>query len=136
MGINELHEAASALYIRHIYNPAVVENFLGDEVFGADRLAPMKERMQTSVKKVQKPSTQAKVAVGNAGGPFGGRTAKRFKANGQWKHQEPVGGSYLPPGYEKSDRPVGGPGGKLGANTIQCFSCKEARHYAKDCPNK
>ena len=37
LGLNELHEAASALYIRHIYNPTVVENLLGDEFFGADR---------------------------------------------------------------------------------------------------
>ncbi len=37
LGLNELHEATSALYIRHIYNPAVVETFLGDEFFGADR---------------------------------------------------------------------------------------------------
>ncbi len=70
-------EAASALYIKHIYNPADVENFLGDEFFGADRSEPMKERMRTSVKEVQKLSTQAKAAAGNAGGPFGGRTPKR-----------------------------------------------------------
>ena len=85
LGLNELHEAASALYIRHIYNPAVVENFLGDEFFGADRSAPMKERMRTSVKEVLKLSAQAKAAVGNAGGPFGGRSPKRPKAKGQWK---------------------------------------------------
>jgi len=52
MGLNELHEAASALNIRHIYNPEVVENFLGDEFFVADRATPMKERMRTSVKEV------------------------------------------------------------------------------------
>jgi hypothetical protein len=37
LGLNELQEAASALYIKHIYNPTVVDNFLGDEFFGADR---------------------------------------------------------------------------------------------------
>ena len=85
LGLIELHEAASALYIRHIYNPTAVENFLGDEFFGADRSTPMKERMRTSVKEVQKLSAQAKAAVGNAGSPFGGKTAKRHKAKGQWK---------------------------------------------------
>ncbi len=50
LSLNELHEAACALYIRHQYNPAVVDNFLGDEFFGADWGATMKERMRTSVK--------------------------------------------------------------------------------------
>ena len=85
LGLNELHEAASALYIRHIYNPTVVENFLGDEFFGADRSTPMKERMRTSVKEVQKLSAHANAAMENAGGPFCGKTAKRHKAKGQWK---------------------------------------------------
>jgi hypothetical protein len=31
--MNELYEATCALYIRHQYNPAVVENFLGDKFF-------------------------------------------------------------------------------------------------------
>jgi hypothetical protein len=54
-----------------------MDNFLGDEFFGADRAVSMKERMRTSVKEVQKLSQQAKVAVGQAGGTFGGKTAKR-----------------------------------------------------------
>ncbi len=91
--------------------------------------------MRTSVKEVQKLSAQAKAAMGNAGGPFGGRTLMRPKAKGQWK-QQLAGGTYVPPGYEKTDRPARGPGGKLGANTMQCLKCKEAGHYAKDCPNK
>ncbi len=133
-GLNELHEAASALYIKHIYNPTIVENFLGDELFGADMSAPMKERMKTSVKEVQKLSAHAKAAVRNAGGPFCGRTPKRPKPKGQWKQQH-AGGTYVPPGYKKTDKHAGGPEGKLGANTIQCFKCKEAGHYSKDCPN-
>ncbi len=117
LGLNELYEAASALYIRHIYNPTFVENFMGDEFFGADRSAPMKESMRTSVKEVEKLTAQAKAAVGNARGPFGGRTPKRPKAKGQW-NQQPASGAYVPPGYEKTDRLAGGPRGKLGANTI------------------
>jgi hypothetical protein len=111
------------MYIRHHYNPAVVKNFLGDEFFGAGRLTLMKERMRTSAKDVQKLFAQAKAAAGNArgggggGGAFGGKAAKRHKAKGQWKQQH-AGGNYLPPGYDKSERPAGGSGGKLGANTI------------------
>ncbi len=111
-----------------------MEIFLGDEIFGADRSAPMKERTRISFKKVHKVSAQAKVAVGTAGGPFGGRTPKRPKSKGGWKH--PAGGTYVPQGYEEADRLAGGLGGKLGANMIRCFSCKEAGHYARDCYNK
>ena len=78
----------------------------------------MKERMRTSVKEVQKLSSQAKAAVGTEGVPFGVKAAKRHKAKGQWKQQQPAGGNYFPPGYEESDRPAGGPRGMLGANTI------------------
>ncbi len=91
LGLNELNEAGSALYIRHVYNLAVVDNFLGDEFFGADRTAPMKERMRASVKEVQKLSARAKAAVGQAGCPFGGRAPrqpKRQKAQGGISLQE------------------------------------------------
>jgi hypothetical protein len=54
LGRNELHEEACALYIRHQYNPAVVDNFPGDEFFGSDRAATMKDRIRTSVKEVKK----------------------------------------------------------------------------------
>ena len=66
----------------HIYHPTVVENFLGDEFFGTDRSAPMKERLRTSFKEVHKLSAHAKAAVGNAGGPFGNKVAKRHKTKG------------------------------------------------------
>jgi hypothetical protein len=48
----------------------VVDNFLGDEFVGAERKQPLKERMSISVKEVQKLTTYALKAVGNAGGPF------------------------------------------------------------------
>ena len=134
LGLNELHKAASALYIRHIYHPTVVENFLGDEFFGADRSAPMKVHMRTSIKEVHKLSAQAKAAVGTAGGPFGVRTLKRPKPKGGWKQH--ASESYVPPAYEKTDQIACGLVEKLGANNIHCFNCKEAWHYAKDCPKK
>jgi hypothetical protein len=47
-----------------------VDNFPGDEFTGAERKQPLKKRMATSVKEVQKMSAQAQKAVGNAGGLF------------------------------------------------------------------
>jgi len=35
--LNEVHEAACALYIRHKCNQSVVDTFVGDEYFGADK---------------------------------------------------------------------------------------------------
>ncbi len=37
LGMNQLHEVGCALYIRHVYNQAVVDKFLGDEYVGAER---------------------------------------------------------------------------------------------------
>ena len=73
LGFNELHVATYAMYIKHHYNPAVVENFLGDEFLGTDRSAPMKQRMRTSTKEVHKLSVQANATVGNAGSPSAGK---------------------------------------------------------------
>jgi hypothetical protein len=34
IGLNYVHEAAHAVYLKHVYNNTVVETFLGDEFFG------------------------------------------------------------------------------------------------------
>ena len=52
LGLNQLNEAGSALYVHHKYNNAVAENFVGDEYFGAERKQGVKERMRASVKEV------------------------------------------------------------------------------------
>ncbi len=52
LGMNPLHEVGCAIYIRHMYNQAVVDTFLGDEYVGAERNQPLKDRMTTSVKEV------------------------------------------------------------------------------------
>jgi hypothetical protein len=51
LGLDEVHEASCSLYIRHKYNQAVVDAFVGDEYFGADRSVGLKERMNTAVKR-------------------------------------------------------------------------------------
>ncbi len=42
LGLNEVNEAACALYIRHKYNQAVVDAFVWDEYFGADKSVALK----------------------------------------------------------------------------------------------
>ncbi len=37
LGLNEVHAAACALYIMHKYNQSLVDAFVGDEYFGADK---------------------------------------------------------------------------------------------------
>ena len=67
MGINYVHEASHAVYLKHVYNNTVAETFLGDELFGADRTVPVEDRVDKEVKRVQKLSAAAKAAVGLTG---------------------------------------------------------------------
>jgi len=132
LGLNQPHEAACALYIRQKPDQAVVDNFVGDEYVGSERKLPLKERMSTSVKEVQKLSTHAKATVGVAGGHFSGKKKVRG-GGGSFKQPATKGGS-LPPRFDKlkavarehADR----------RNDIQCLKCKEMEHFAKDCPSK
>ena len=112
MGLNQLHEAGCALYIRHKYNKIVMDNFLGDEYVGSETKLPLMEWMPPSVKKVQKLSAHAKPAVGAAGGPFNGKKKVRG-GGGRFKRQAVQGGS-LPPGF---DKPKAATGELLGKGT-------------------
>jgi len=67
--LNEVHEAACALYIRHKYNQSVVDAFVGDECFGANRFVVFQERIGTTVKTAQKLSAATESAVGITGAP-------------------------------------------------------------------
>jgi hypothetical protein len=40
-GLNCVQEASHSLYIKHVYNGAVGETFLGDALFGADKTIPV-----------------------------------------------------------------------------------------------
>ena len=67
MGPNCVHEAAHSLHIKHVYNGAVAEAFLGDALFGTDRTIPIEERLDIAVKRVQKLTTSSKAAMGQSG---------------------------------------------------------------------
>jgi len=60
----------------------VVDAFVGDEDFGADRFVVLQERMDTVVKTVQKLSAAAKSAVGITKGPFSGKGNMRGRGKG------------------------------------------------------
>ena len=65
------------LFIRHKYNQAVVDAFVGDEYFGAVKSVVSKNRMWTAVKTIQKLSVAAKSIVGITGGSYSGRGSKQ-----------------------------------------------------------
>ncbi len=67
MGLNCVHEAEHSLYVKHVYNGAVAETFLGDALFGADRTILVEERVDNAVKRMEKLTTAAKAAVGQSG---------------------------------------------------------------------
>ena len=98
---------------------------------GSERKLPLKERMATSVKEVQKLSAQAKAAVGLAGGPFSGK--RKGRGGGGGAKQPASKGASLPPGFDKKAA-MGEQAGRR--NDIRCFKCKEQGHFVKDCPNK
>ena len=75
MGLNCVHEAAHSLYVKHVYNGAVAEIFLGDALFGADIIIRVEERVDSAMKRVQKLTTIAKAALGQSG--RGGSTSGR-----------------------------------------------------------
>ncbi len=67
MGLNHVHEASHAVYLKHVYKNTVGETFLGDELFGADMTVPVEDRVDKAPKRVQKLSAAAKAAVGLIG---------------------------------------------------------------------
>ena len=87
-----------------------MENFVGDEYAGSERKLPLKERMATSVKEVQKLSTHANAAVSVAGGPFSGKNKGRG-VGCDFKQPAAKGGS-LPLGFDKPKAATGEQAGK------------------------
>jgi hypothetical protein len=151
MSLNYVHEAAHAVYLKHVHNNTVAEIFLGDELFGADRTVPIEERVNKAVKRVQKLSAVAKAAVGLTG-KGGGQSSKRERGRdsyrGGYRHNGGRGnydqrprdsyndmlfsprGGYNGSQHENFDR--GGGSGTGGQRT--CFICVSTGHHANHCP--
>ena len=66
MGLNNVHEAAHSLYIKHVYNGAVADTFLGDDLLGRDRTILVEERVDIVVKRVQKLTASSKATLGQS----------------------------------------------------------------------
>jgi len=77
LGLKEVHEVACAFYIRHKYNQSVVEAFMGDEYFGANRSVVLRERTGRTVKTMQKVFAGAKAAVGITDGLFSEKAPRK-----------------------------------------------------------
>jgi hypothetical protein len=151
MGLNTTHEAAHSLYVKHVYNGAVAETFLGDALFGADRTIPVEERVDSAVKRVQKLTTAAKAAVGqtssrggsSSGRRGGGRRGGSSNYNGgrgQQQYNRDYSSDYRPSGPPSFGRfgpgSFGGNnfGGGRGNGERTCFICGSTGHQAKQCP--
>jgi hypothetical protein len=152
MGLNCVHEAAHSMYIKHVYNGAMEEIFLGDAFFGADKTILVEERVDSEVKRAQKLSTATKVVVGQAcrGGSYfvksgGGRHGgSNNNYNGdkqqQYNKQNDYINDYRPNGPPRFGRfngngSFGGSnGGGRGNGAGTCFICGSTGHHAKQCP--
>jgi len=151
MGLNCVHEAAHSLYVKHVYNGAVAKTFLGDALFGADRTIPVEERVDIAVKRVQKLTTAAKVAVGQSsrggstlGKRGGGRRGGFNNYNGGRLQPFSRLGDYISDYMSRGASSYGrfngtgnfggNNGGGRGNGERTCFICGSTGHLAKQCP--
>jgi hypothetical protein len=87
MGLNYVHEASYAVYLKPVYNNTVAETFLGDDFFGADRSVPVEDIVDKAVKRVQKLLAATKAAVGLTGKRVGPapKNPRGRKDRGGWR---------------------------------------------------
>jgi hypothetical protein len=111
LDLNEVHAASCSLFIMHKYNQAVVDAFVGDEYFGADKSVGLKERMNTAVKTVRKSSVAAKSAVENVGDPFSGKGHKKGRDGRLYAGKQSQQGGGYPPRFGGLEKQKGAPGG-------------------------
>jgi hypothetical protein len=153
MGLNCVHEAARSLYVKHVYNGAVTETFLGDALFGANRTIPVEERVDNAVKRVQKLTTSAKATVGQSirgsntsgrrgGGRRGGFTNYNGDRQQQYNIQGDYNNDYMARGsssfgrYNGTSSFGGNNDGDRGNGERTCFICSSTGHQAKQCPKE
>ena len=152
MRLNCVHEAAHSMYIKHAYNGAVAETFLGDALFGADTTIPVEEKADSAVKRVQKLMRTAKASMGKSsrGGNSSSRRGRGRRGgfnnnyNGgrqpQYNSQNDYSNDYRPSGppgfgrFNGNGSFGGNNGGGRGNGAGTCFICGSTWHQAKQCP--
>jgi len=143
MGLNCVHEATHSLYIKHVYNGAVADTFLGDDLFGADRAIPVEERVENAARKATVgQSGRGNITFGRRGGGRRGRFNNNYITDRKPQHDKE---RYYNNDYTTNVTPIFGRfdgNGSFGSNNGTsrgnvvgtCFICGSTGQQAKQCP--
>ena len=129
--LNSVNEQSVVVYLTHHYSHEVATVFTGDALFLVDQSIPTQERIDAAVKRVQKMTSSAKVAIAPPGVKVKKEEAKRRQKPA--RPQQPN----LPPGFGAGFATGAKPGATLGGGSGPiCYLCGLPGHIAALCPKK